>query len=816
MNFSEHLTVSASRRLLPLLLLLLLASATACKKDPNAEKQAFYTQGMAYLKEKKVQEARIEFRNALLIDKKYADAWAGLGETELLVNNIRQAFDAFAAVTDLDPNNLEARVKLGNLFLQYYKPAEVAIKEAERYARETLAKDANHVEGRILLASVRTTQKRWDEAKAELDKALALNNNRPETWMSVARYFEQRARAAGSPAETKTLLDEAERTFRKASELDTKSTLARLALSDFYYANNRRADAERELRQAFAQDQKDKLLLAALQRFYENERNYGEAEKYGQLLSEQEPDQNTGRLQIIDMHARAGKIDQAIQEYDGLIKDNPKFMRAYSRQAELLLSKGDIERAGKRIEEALNTSRGDTDAMLVRGRIHLLNGKFQEAERDLAQVLKNEPSMPQALYFMADTHLQNGEPDRARNAINELLRFYPSSPSGMLMLIRVYISQNKIDEALKAADEILNGIAYLKSNAAALQASRLTPEMLPELESKAYTSRAVARLQRRDVDGAQSDLERAAQLDQQNAEPLTNLATLNLLKNDNARAQELSERALSLMAARGNLNPQTISTAINVYLQKKDFTAAHAKLDELLAKHPENGFLQDQKADVYIKQGDGANYEKTLRALLEKKPDYINAYFKLSQYYLSINQAERAIAELQTVVTRRTGNARQMGQALLMSGLLEEGRGRFDAALKFYEQSLGYDRTTVSAAIAYNNMAWLMVERVKGGNQDKAADYVQSAIKISPEASFYDTLGWIYYKKGLHGVAIEQFKKAIEKNPRSPTYQLHLARALRDNREYDKAKGAYQEALKLGGDKFTEAKQAREELGTLK
>ena len=191
--------------------------------------------------------------------------------------------------------------------------------------------------------------------------------------------------------------------------------------------------------------------------------------------------------------------------------------------------------------------------------------------------------------------------------------------------------------------------------------------------------------------------------------------------------------------------------------------------------------------------------------------------------YLSQNQADRAIAELQQVIERRPDNQRQMGQAYLMKGLLEDGQGRYEDAAKSYEMSLSYDRKTVGAAIAYNNLAWLLVEHIKGGSQDKAVDYARSAITITPEASFYDTLGWIFFKKSLFTIAVEQFQKAIEKNPRNPSYHLHLARALSSNKEMQKARNAYEQALRvyqltpnLSAAKATEEKQARAELAELR
>ena len=92
----------------------------------------------------------------------------------------------------------------------------------------------------------------------------------------------------------------------------------------------------------------------------------------------------------------------------------------------------------------------------------------------------------------------------------------------------------------------------------------------------------------------------------------------------------------------------------------------------------------------------------------------------------------------------------------------------------------------------------------------------RSAINITPEAGFYDTLGYAYYKKRQFEVAVEQFNKAINRKPSSALYHLRLARALRDNGDTQKARQTYERALQLGGPNFAESGQARQELAALR
>src|SRR5260370_40538353 len=94
-------------------------------------------------------------------------------------------------VVALDPNNLDVRVRLGNYFLMGGKQSPAAIAEAERLAKEVLQKDANHIEGHILMGSVLFAQDHKTEAFAELNRAIEIDPKRVESYLSLARLHAQ-------------------------------------------------------------------------------------------------------------------------------------------------------------------------------------------------------------------------------------------------------------------------------------------------------------------------------------------------------------------------------------------------------------------------------------------------------------------------------------------------------------------------------------------------------------------------------------------------------------------------------------------------
>lgn len=793
--------------ILPLLLLAVALAAAACSR-PEKEKLAHIAKGKQYLQEKRYAEARIEFRSALQIDKKLPEAQFGLGEAALALGYVQEAAESYYEAMRLDPNNLDARVRVGSLLAQYDN--QESLQEAERLAKDVLGKNANYVEGHVLLANVRATQKNWDAAQQGLQYAISLNPQRIETQLNLARFFDQRAQA--EPAKAEALRAQAEAAFRQVIANHPQSAMARLAYGDFLFAHERGNEAEQQLLQAHQADPQDKLALVALRRYYETQERFDEAEKYLTKLVALDSDKTAGRAQIIDLHARTGRVYQAVGEYQQLLKDDPKYLRGYARLAELLLELGDVTSATQNVDAALKQNPQDTDALLMRGRLRTLNGQYREAIGDLDQVLRLEPALPAALYYAADAQLQNNDATQARLFVNRLLSFYPKNPMGLLMLVRIQLSENKAPDAEKTSSQIIEGIAQLRNNNEALRSARIPADTLPEWESKAFVSRAVARIELRDLAGAQTDLEKAMQIDRRSAEPHVNLAAIQLLRGDLASAQRAAERAVDLEPS----NLSAVTTLVNIYTQQRSFAQAHARLNQLLTSQPTRLQLQELQARVYVAEGNGAQAESTLRQILQTDPNYLNAYFVLSDYYQSSRQqTERAINELNALIRQRPSNVQQIAQAHLFVAMLEEGRGNFDEAIRNYEQMLSYEKRSLGAAIALNNLAWLYADKGRG-NLDKATDYARSAIGIAPQASFFDTLGYAYYKKRQFEVAIEQFSKAIDRRPTSASYHLHLARAYRDNGDTQKARQAYERALQLGGANFADAGPARQELASLR
>jgi tetratricopeptide (TPR) repeat protein len=62
-----------------------------------------------------------------------------------------------------------------------------------------------------------------------------------------------------------------------------------------------------------------------------------------------------------------------------------------------------------------------------------------------------------------------------------------------------------------------------------------------------------------------------------------------------------------------------------------------------------------------------------------------------------------------------------------------------------------------------------------GQNLDEAEQLIQQALIYKPDDGYItDSLGWVYYKKGLYQKAMECLEKAVKLVPEDPTILEHI------------------------------------------
>jgi tetratricopeptide (TPR) repeat protein len=86
----------------------------------------------------------------------------------------------------------------------------------------------------------------------------------------------------------------------------------------------------------------------------------------------------------------------------------------------------------------------------------------------------------------------------------------------------------------------------------------------------------------------------------------------------------------------------------------------------------------------------------------------------------------------------------------------------------------------------------------QGIKLDEAMNLIQRALELKPNSGYIiDSLGWVYFQKGLYDEAANHLEKAAKLTPNDPTINEHLGDAYFRKKKYTNALEHYKRALSL-------------------
>jgi Tfp pilus assembly protein PilF len=132
-------------------------------------------------------------------------------------------------------------------------------------------------------------------------------------------------------------------------------------------------------------------------------------------------------------------------------------------------------------------------------------------------------------------------------------------------------------------------------------------------------------------------------------------------------------------------------------------------------------------------------------------------------------------------------------------GKLYEQAGQRQQAIAAYRTSLNLQPDNASVL---NNLAYLLADTAPVADTapdlDEALKLGRKALQQEPENSWFaDTVGWIYLKKGNSDTALQMFQAVTAKVPANPTFRLHLATALFQQGDSERAQKELKAALEV-------------------
>ncbi|MDQ6785840.1 MAG: tetratricopeptide repeat protein [Acidobacteriota bacterium] len=747
----------------------------------SQSKTKHLARGEEYLQKRKYTEAVMEFRTASDIDKKSAEAHWGLARA---YENLGQFYETVAElqqVASLNPDNLEAKVKLGNYYL-LTEPAQM--QETQKILDDVFARDPNFIEAYILKASLLVKQKKSErEVIDALNKAISLNPNRTESYMSLARYFMKLDRA-----------DDAEKAISKGISVNPNAALGYIEYGRFLTYAARAGEAETQFKRAIQAEPKNTEAREAIAEFYLRQRQLDKAEQsYKEFVQIQE-NSPEARVELADFYAAAGREDEAIKVFNDILQDTPEFVRARYRLGEIYLERKETEAVGAQVEALLKLNDHDSEALMLRARLRIQENKSEDAVKDLEEVLKKQPSNRDALFYMAQARLALGQIEQARAFIGDLDKYHANFLRTKLLKIQASFASGDAATALREANALFdiakNAIPNVENSA----------QQLEDLGVRAQTARGLANLELGKLAEAHDDLQQVQKLSPKSSAAMVNLAKVFIAEKNLGEAAKLYNNALAADAK----NFDALNGLVDVSIKQKQFSDAHAQIDKAMQANAGQtdvlAALHYLKSDVFTAEKNLAGAEAELKAAIETDDGYLPAYSAYASLLVERNQTDAAVEQYKKVVEKRPSAA-----VYTLLGMLEEAGNNSQEAEKNYRKAL---EITPEAPIAANNLAWFIAANNQG-NLDEALQLAQKTVNRFPNvAGYYDTLGWVYYKKELYLPAVEQLKKAVALDEMeakrtnvdaNPAYRMRLGMALASAGDRNSARRELETSLQNAG-----------------
>ncbi len=738
-------------------------AAISCS-DPEVAKRKYAASGKAYFQQKKYPEAIIEYRNALRFDPRFAEARYGLAEAYDRNADAVHAYREYILAADLMPENVDAQLKAGMFLL-----AGERYLDAKDRAQKVLKTNPKSIDALLLLGQATAGLQDLDGAVTQIEKALAIDPSQSQTYASLGQVRLAQGNAA-----------QAEQAFKQAVTLNPQSPFAALALGNFYFSVRRTEGAGDWFRKAVGLDAKNVPANRALAAYYLATNRLTEAEAPLKVVAYDSP-LPQGRLVLADYYYAMRRLEESAKILHDLQNDASVFADVRLRLAVLEFSNGQSEAAYKALDEVLARDRKHPLASVLKGRFLLTESKVDAALPLLRAAIEGEAKSIGAHYWLGTAYRMQGKLNDAASEFATVLELAPRDVPTMAQLAETRLRQGNIEAAIALAEQAtaaqpdypLARIVLVRALLAAGDVHRADVESsvvarrFPDLADGIVAAGLVA-MAKRDFEGAGRAFQRALEAAPNSTDVLSGLIAANIGKGKAGEAM----------------------------------TAVEAQL----ARRPDDPALLHLAAKVYDAQGNQTKREETLRRVIAADPSNLPAYVDLAHLYLAKRNMEEARRQYEAVVERDPKNSGIM----TVTALMLQVQGKRAEAVQRYEKVLAGDP---NAAVAANNLAMLYAE--DGRNLDVALQLAQTATQRMPNTpEVNDTLGWIYYLKGLPSLAVPPLQVSVRRGPSNPIYHYHLGLAYAKMGDKAKARAALGEALRLQP-QFEGASEARKLLASL-
>jgi tetratricopeptide (TPR) repeat protein len=757
--------------------------------SPEQRAQGYYDRGVALIEKKDDLAARLELLNAVKYKGDKIEAWRALAGIDDRTKAYQALFQDLRRIVELDPNDIDARLKLGKMLLAGGAPdaalriiegagdaanqnaglhalkAAILVKMRDTSgglleARKAAELDPGDVDAAIMLASEKLSKGDADGAMQMLSAPTIASKNDSRVEQIRAQIFAQKGD-----------LVQAEGILHKLIEQKPQDIALRDQLVRIYVAQRRFDDAERELRAIAAANPENTAAELDVVRFLSGVKGTTVARE--ELVSRIKAggDVFLYQMALADLDFNQGKFDDSVALLEGLITapGSPEHtLAAQTKLAEFYFRKTNYPAAEKLVSDILKKDPRNITGLKIRASIRIEQGQFESAIADLREALNGQPKSSELLLLMAIAYERDGKLELADRQYADASKSAAGNPSASLQYVAFLQRQGRAAQA----EDVLT------------EAASANPRSIDLLSALAQI-----RLARQNWTGALAvaDSIQAVGNDRGIADLIRGVAFAGQNK------MEQSIAALEAAHASAPDALQAIVSLVTAYVRTGKADNAEALLKDMLKKYPENVQLSLLMGSTQLAKNNIEQAERSFKSAIQQRPKEEAGYAALSNLYIRQKNYDQASKTLQDGLREQPDN---LNLKLALAGVMIEMKD-YDGAIAKYESILK-DKPNIPVAI--NNLASLLLDyRTDKESLDRAYSLTEG-LKNSNVPQFQDTVGWAQYHQGDFKTAAATLEGAQAKLPNLGSIRYHLGMSYIATEQAEKASEQLKAALQLEPD----------------
>lgn len=248
-------------------------------------------------------------------------------------------------------------------------------------------------------------------AVSQLEKAVALADTIPETWLQIAQAYRRLGKTDKELSALQVFL---------ASDPQHPDANARVG--ELMLAKGKTGAALERLETASKTTSDDPRVLKALARGYAASGRRNEAIEALERAEKRTPDDPSIQRELVTLYRAAGNADKVLEALERLIeldRDNVTLLQ----YAGLLFEREKYRDAANAIEDIRATDPTNIPALMLLARVYRAQGKHDDAVDVYAEVAQINPNYVMALYERAETHLEQSKIKWAQAFFERVLRY---------------------------------------------------------------------------------------------------------------------------------------------------------------------------------------------------------------------------------------------------------------------------------------------------------------------------------------------------------------------------------------------------------